>query len=203
MTWLKPTEDLLRYEVLGVTAPTNAHVIAKVRRLHAFRDARTALDLSPGERCFWSELVPTGLEVTFSQHDFTSTPYADLSFDLTLLDPPHLAGLGRNSYMRPRYGTYSSKQLPGVVRAGAREAWRLARIGAVVKVCDHVNSAHFKRETGWVIDAIGLEPFDTVHVLHAPVGSARWPDEPLSARNNGSTLLLFKRRSKYHRRQGG
>jgi hypothetical protein len=203
VTWLKPTEDLLRYEVLGVTSPTNAHIIAKVcRTLYRRYGAETAVDLSPGERCFWSELVPVGLEVTFSPHDFTCTPYADRSFDVPFLDPPHLAGLGSGSYMRPRYGTYSSKQLPEIIRAGAQEAWRLARLGAVIKVCDHVNSAHFRRETGWVIDAIGQEPFDIVHVLHAPVGSQRWPGEFMSARNNGSTLLLFKRGSKYRRRAG-
>jgi hypothetical protein len=190
---------LFRYEILGVTSPSNAHVIAKVRRT-IYPDAQTALDLSPGERCFWSELVPTGLEVTFSPYDFTSTPYADGSYDLPILDPPHLAALGRGSFMRPRYGTYSAKELPGVIRAGAREAWRLARLGALIKVCDHVNSAHFKRETGWVIDAIGQEPFDVVHVIHPPVGSARWPGERMSARNNGATLLLFRRGSKYHRR---
>ena len=63
-----------------------------------------------------------------------------------------------------------------MIRAGAREAWRLARIAAVVKVSDHVNSAHSRRETGWVIEAIGQEPYDVVHVLHRPVRSARWPD---------------------------
>jgi hypothetical protein len=192
-------EALLRFEILGVTSPSNAHVLAKVCRT-IYPDAVTALDLSPGERCFWSERVPTGLTVTFSPHDFTCTPYADRSFDLPIIDPPHLGGLGEGSFMRARYGTYSTKELPKVIRAGAREAWRLARIGALVKVCDHVNSAHFRRETGWVIDAVGQEPYEVVHIIRPPVGSARWPEEPLSARSNGSTLLLFRRGSKYRRR---
>ena len=111
MTWLRPTDELQRYEVLGVTAPTNAHIMAKICGLKPFRAARTAVDVSPGERCVWSERVPTGLEVTFSPHDFRCTPYPDRSFVVPFSRAPRLAGWARAA-PRARYGTNSAKELP-------------------------------------------------------------------------------------------
>src|SRR6266851_5577363 len=124
---------LMRYMV-GVSS---AEIVAAILCI-LFPDARTALDLTPGRGCFWSEAVPTGVAVHFSEHDFTALPYADDSVDIALFDPPHLADAGQRSIMRQRFGTYPSGDLESAVRAGCREAQRVARIGTVVKVCDHV-----------------------------------------------------------------
>jgi len=196
-----PRSDLLqRYEVLGVTAPSTAHVIGKIFEV-CFGGAQSILDVTPGQGNFWRADVPLpARKQDASLADFRFLPFDDQSWDVVAFDPPHLAGLGRTSYFRSRYGTYQASELPDVIRRGALEAWRVAAVGLICKVTDHVNSAHFKRESQWVIEAIGQEPFEVVHVTRTAVGSARWTDKQMSARNNGSTLLIFKRGSKYRRR---
>lgn len=196
----RPSEILHRYEVLGASAPSTAHVVAKVLNV-VFPGIATILDTTPGAGNFWSAGVPLQAQkLDTSLADFRFLPFDDHSWDVVAFDPPHLAGLGRTSYFRNRYGTYQASELPEVIRQGAIECWRVARVGLIAKVTDHVNSAHFKRESQWVIEAIGQEPFEVVHVLHPAVGTARWPEQQMSARNNGSTLLIFKRGSKYRRR---
>jgi hypothetical protein len=91
---LCPAKPLMRFMV-GVSS---AEIIAAILRV-LFPDARTALDLTPGRRCFWSEAVPTHLAV----HDFTALPYGDESYDVLLCDPPHIADGGRKSIMAARY----------------------------------------------------------------------------------------------------
>lgn len=196
------TDVLLDVETLGVTCRDMAHIVAKIKRTFLY-DCLTALDTTPGRECFWSEGAPTGLSVTLSDADFTNLPYADRDFDLGINDAPHLAGLGQNSYFRPRYGSYAAKDQRRIITAGARETWRVSAIGALIKVTDHVNSARYKRQSGWVIDAIGQEPYATVVVVHGAVGSRRWSGgdaahEWQSARSVSSTLLIFRRGSQEH-----
>jgi hypothetical protein len=197
------SELLQRYEVLGVTAPSTAHVVGKIFAVcFSSETIESILDVTPGAGNFWKAGVPLpARKLDASLADFRALPFADHSWDVVAFDPPHLAGLGKSSYFRSRYGTYQASELPEVIRQGAIESWRVARLGLLVKVTDHVNSAHFKRESQWVIEAIGQEPYEVVHVLHAAVGTARWPDQQMSARNNGSTLLVFKRGSKYRKRK--
>jgi hypothetical protein len=179
-----------------------AHLVAKIKRTCLY-DCVTALDTSPGRACFWNEREPTGLCVTLGDADFTDLPYSDRSFDLGINDAPHLAGLGQNAYFRPRYGSYSAKDQRRIITAGACETWRVSAIAALIKVTDHVNSARYTRQTGWVIDAIGQEPYAAVVVVHGAVGSARWSGgdadhEWQSARSVSSTLLIFRRGSQEH-----
>jgi hypothetical protein len=167
------TDMLNDVEILGVTCRDMAHLVAKVKRTCLY-DCVTALDTTPGRECFWREREPTGLCVTLSDADFTDLPYADRSFDLGINDAPHLGGLGQNSYFRPRYGSYSAKDQRRIITAGARETWRVSAIAVLIKVTDHVNSARYKRQTEWVIEAIGQEPYAAVVVVHGAVGNARW-----------------------------
>jgi len=141
------TDMLDDVQILGVTCRDMAHVVAKIKR-DLLYDCLTALDTTPGRECFWSEREPTGLIVTFSTADFTKLPDADRSFDLGLYDPPHLAGLGKDSYFRDRYGSYSAKDQRRTITAGARETWRISAIGMIAKVTDHVNCARYKRQSG-------------------------------------------------------
>jgi hypothetical protein len=48
--------------------PSTAHHVGAICRVH-YPDCLTALDATPGRRCFWCETVPTGLAVTFSDAD--------------------------------------------------------------------------------------------------------------------------------------
>jgi hypothetical protein len=189
-------------EILGITVRDMAHLVAKIKRVCLY-DCLTALDTTPGRGCFWSETEPTGLSVTFSTGDFANLTYPERSFDVGIIDPPHLAGLGANSYFRNRYGTYRAKDQRKIIVAGALETWRISAIGALIKVTDHVNSARYQRPTGWVIGAIGQEPYATVVVVHGAVGSKRWSGGDLdhewqSARSVSSTLLIFRRGSQEH-----
>lgn len=114
----------------------------------AFRDAHTAIDLTYARGGCWKGPLPPGLSLTTSNLDptaatdlhlnYLATGLDDESFDLVVFDPVHLADAGQHSIMRQRFGTVkSSKQLRAELEAGALEAWRIARLGIIVKVTDH------------------------------------------------------------------
>ena len=50
-----------------------------------------------------------------------------------------------------------------VVRDGVREAWRVARLGIIVKVTDHVHGQRYVLESDWVRETVGEQPFDEVY----------------------------------------
>jgi hypothetical protein len=177
----------------------NATIVASILRV-SFPDAHTAIDLTPGSRNFWSETIPINVTVSFSPFDFTALPYADGSVDVALIDPPHLADCGSASVMRQRYGTYRASELRSVVQAGARDAMRVGRVGAIVKICDHIHEGRFQNMTRWVEDVLG-DPYDVIHrVGHRTPTGHNW-HEQLSARNNGSTFLVFRHGSQTHKRR--
>ena len=76
-------------------------------------------------------------------------------------------------------------------------AWGAA--GVIVKVCDHVHELQFQDESGWVREAIGQPKYEQVHGLDTPMPIRR-NGEPLTADNNGSTYLVFRRGSQRHAR---
>src|SRR5438552_3708873 len=59
---------------------SSAEIVASILRV-SFPDARTALDLTPGRGCFWSETVPPHVAVHFSEHDFRQLPLEDNGID--------------------------------------------------------------------------------------------------------------------------
>ena len=198
------TNVLYDVEILGVTCRNMAHLITKMVPVLMY-DCFDGIDMTPGQGRFWSKDEPMPFNVLLSPNDFLDSPYDEEQFDAVFFDPPHAAGLGTNAYFKERYGTYSARELPGVISEGTRECWRICRKVLVVKVTDHVNSARFQRQTGWVIDAIRQEPYQVITVVHGAVGSARWKgfndgDEPppQSARSISSTLLVFRRGSQEH-----
>jgi hypothetical protein len=180
-----------------------------------FPDAATALDVTYGSGAFWDGSAH--VSVRAHDGDPTRAPdgvvdfrdlsrYQDDEFDVVLFDPPHLADAG-DSIMRERFGTYEQKELELTMCQGAVEAWRVARMGVVIKVTDHVHGlpdALFRRQTGWVIEAIGQEPYDVVHqVRTSPLVDPKWQQQ-LSAYNNGSTYLIFRKGDQFHiRRSAG
>lgn len=189
-------KPLVRFESVGQpTAAVVAHILSVF-----FADAQSALDLTPGRGCFWREDVPIAVSVSTSTHDFRDLPYIDQSWDVVLFDPPHNADAGARSIMGQRYGTYRQAELEPAVRQGVREAWRVARLGLVVKVTDQVHVSRFVRMSGWVFDELG-EPFDVVHQLHRALIDPKWLEPQLSARNNGSSYLIFRRDGPVHRRR--
>jgi hypothetical protein len=187
-------ELLLRF----VSGHKTAELVAGIVRV-AFSDACSALDLTPGRGNFWSEATPNDLTVFASNADFRALPYADASFDVVVFDPPHLADGGKKSVMAQRYGTYPSNALEEVVREGCREAWRVARLGTLVKVTDALHQNRFVRMSGWIYDELG-EPFEVVHQVRPPLIDFKWRKPQLSARNNGSRYLAHRKDGPIHRR---
>ncbi len=185
-------------------------IIAQILRVY-FPNAESALDLTGGNGGFWdgSEL----LEVTRlvvdparppgEREDFRSLPHiADDAHDVAIFDPPHLAEAGHSgSIMGERFGTYDSMaDMEKAIGDGCREAWRIGKLGAIVKVTDHVHGQRYVLESDWVREAIGQKPFDEVYqVRTGAVIDPKW-EAQLSAYNNGSTYLIFRKDGHIHKK---
>lgn len=200
----------------AITGPTLTYMGIEsheaVRRLvHlAFRDAHTALDLTYAHRGFWRDPLPPGLAVTSNNLDptssadlhldFTATGLPDGAYDVAVYDPPHIADGGKASIMAARYGTVKGvPALREMIEAGAREAWRIASIGILVKVADHSHGSELLVLTDWIKATIPARPYTALHTyrpgyLHD--GKRRAERVP---RNNGATYLTFRRDGHQHR----
>jgi hypothetical protein len=99
------------------------------------------------------------------------------------------------------FGTYKNGELELVVRQGAREAWRVAKLGTICKVTDQTHAQVFVRESGWIYDELG-EPYEVVHGQHRQVEDPKWRLPALSARSNGSTYICHRRGDQRHLRRG-
>jgi hypothetical protein len=187
-----------------------ATIVSLILRVF-FPDAKTALDVTYGSGNFWDgsahvEVTAHDLDPTRAPHgvvDFTGLPYADAVCDVVLADPPHLADLSSGSIMAERFGTYPDAQLADAIQRGVREAWRVARLGIVIKVTDHVHSQRYQLESDWVRAALdGLEPYDVVHqVRSGALIDPKWGAQ-MSAYNNGSTFMIFRKDGPLHRPRG-
>jgi hypothetical protein len=168
-----------------------------------FRDAHAVLDLTFGAGNFWKPPVPPGITVTSNNLDraaptdlhvdFTATGLADGAFDLVVYDPPHLPHLGERSFMGARFGTVrSTSGFRTMIEAGACEAWRIARVGIVVKLADVPNGGAYLPTTSWATEALGVWPVYVLHAIGRP--SPRPADEIARVpRNNGSDWLVFRK----------
>lgn len=173
-----------------------------------FPDAETALDMTYGSGAFWDGSTSVRVTATDADPtravdgttDFRNLSYPNATFDVTLFDPPHIADAGAESIMGQRFGTYPDADLQDAIRAGAAEAMRVARLGAIIKVTDHIHGQRFVRESGWVILELG-EPYDVVHqVRSGAMIDPKW-EEQRSAYNNGSTYLIFRKDGVVHARR--
>jgi len=198
---------LLRFCQADLPTATVVTLILRV----AFPDAQTALDTTYGSGAFWDgsahvqvtahdarpERAPDGVA------DCAALDYADGTYDVVLFDPPHLSDQSQGAIMADRFGTLPSDQLPSLVREGAREAWRVARLGIVVKVTDHSHSGRFVVESDWVRSALeGVELYEVVHqVRSGALIDPKWEVPQLSAYNNGATYLIFRKDSPLHLRR--
>ena len=184
-------------------------IVAQILRVY-FPDAETAFDCTGGDGGFWDGSEPVEVTALYVDPqraadgeiaDFRHLDYDDESFDVALFDPPHIADGGTESIMAEKFGTYADEDLADVIREGVCEAWRVARLGIVVKVTDHVHGQRYVLESDWVREAIGQPPYDEVHqVRSGAMIDPKW-EEQLSAYNNGSTYLIFRKDSPMHVRR--
>jgi hypothetical protein len=202
--------------------PPDLSVAAVIRLilLTFFEDAETALDMTYGSGQFWDDTAPVQVTAHDSlverspggeTMDFTALDYDDASFDVPLFDPPHNADAGADSIMGQRFGTVKGQaNLDKLIMDGAREAWRVCRLGVIIKVTDQVHGQLFQSEADLISEALAVNgqwmvPYDVVH--HVRSYAIVSPDltEHYSALNNGATYLIFRKgdqRHKSHRRRG-
>lgn len=181
-------------------------IIAQILRVY-FPDAETALDATGGHGGFWDGSEPVQVTALYvdpqrtdgAAGDFRQLDYVDGEFDVVLFDPPHLADSSSGSIMAERFGTVPDVELEGVIRDGCREAWRVSRTGIIVKVTDHVHGQRYVLESDWVRSALEVAPYDEVYqVRSGAMIDPKW-EEQLSAYNNGSTYLIFRKDGPVHR----
>lgn len=185
---------------------STAAIVSELLRV-VFPDARDAVDMTHGKGRFWNgsahvEVTKHDLDPTRAPHgamDFRDMRYGDQSFDVALIDPPHVADAGAASIMRKRFGTANGHALEGLVRDGVREAWRISHLGIVVKICDHVHGQRLVLESDWVRTALeNRAPYEVVFQTRArSLIDPRWKSQ-LSAYNNGATYLAFRKGDQRH-----
>ena len=182
-----------------------------VRRLAhlAFRDAHSGLDVTFAHGGFWRDPQPPGLTVTSNNLDpssaadlhldFTATGLPDGAYDLVIYDPPHIADGGKAGIMAGRFGTVrGTPALRDMIQAGAREAWRVAAVGVLVKVADHAHQGEHQALTEWVKAVVPTPLYFELHTYRPGFlrdGKHRVCRVP---RNNGATYLVFRKAGHRH-----
>ena len=206
---IRPSDPLVRGVPLAyMAAPSHAATRALVHV--AFRDAHTALDLTYAHAGFWREPLPPGLRLATNNLDprsgaelhldFTRTGLPDAACDLAVYDPPHVADGGMRSIMARRFGTVrGTGALREMIEAGAREAWRVAAVGILVKVTDHAHGGEFLSQSDWVKAVIPAHPYVVLHAYrggHLRDGKHRVQRVP---RSNGAVYLAFRKDGHRHK----
>jgi hypothetical protein len=187
----------------------NADLIVDCRTLGYLREGDDVLDMTYGLGRFWSEWRPVGLVANDidpargdAHYDLRSTPWADRSFDVCVLDPPYkLNGTSQGTGAAASDADYGvagvyrpARAVEDLYTAGIVEAARLTRRAVLVKCQDQISSGRFNAQSyaAWhVATAVGLVLVDLLHVF----GARAQPNgrRQLHARRNYSTLLVFER----------
>ena len=178
-----------------------------------FPDQKSILDSTYGRGNFWPKdqrdaIVGVDINPVRAKDicaDFTRLPFADNAFDITVFDPPYVSNMGKGkpSVMGSQFGSFASLgELESTVRAGTREAWRVSRLGVIVKIQDHIRSGRLMRMSRWVEEEIPVPLYDEMHVMQQrKLVDPKWGDEQLSIYRNHSTYMVFVKGSQYHRRR--
>jgi DNA polymerase-1 len=188
-----------------------AQAIAAILEI-CFPDAATTLDASYGKGNFWDGSAPVsvlGLDLNPRRAkdvvgDFCHLPFRDASVDVVVLDPPFLSDGGEQSVMRRQYTTFES--IPAAresFQQAVREAWRVARIGIVVKAMDHIRGNQLLRQTDWVRAAVPVEQYEELLVPNEQdkVVDPKWKKPQLSFYRHHSAYLVFRKDGPVHKRR--
>lgn len=196
-----------------VESMTSAEAVERLLGL-LFPDANTVLDTTYGSGSFWrgstADVTVTGLDISpgRARHvcgDFTRLPFRDNAFDVVIFDPPYHTDVGKAkaSATHKRFGSFATlSDLRGAVQLGTAEAWRVSRLGVIVKVQDYIHASRAVWMSLWVHGAIPVEPFDVLHVRRqaGKILSPRWNDQ-LSVYRNHATYWVYRKDGAIHRRR--
>ena len=185
---------------------TNAEMIADIADLGYIGD--TVLDATYGLGRFWSKYQPNNL-ISNDAHplrgdlsyDFTSFPEDwEGQYDTVVFDPPYkLNGTPTLGKMDEDYGiaTYTSlNDKLDLISRGVTECVRVTKAGGtiLVKIQDQVASGRMWFQSDMVHDTLcGIA--NKVAVFHFLTKPRPQPEgrRQINARNNYSTLLIFKK----------
>lgn len=196
-----------------VETGSSAQVVAKMLRV-LFPDAATVLDATHSKGKFWgtetahlrvigTDLDPAGAKD--ARADFTRLPFLSGSVDVVVVDPPFLWDEGKTnrSIMGKRFSTYRSEQHAiETVQNGAREAWRVARIGVIVKCQDFCHASKKVWMSQWLREAIPVELYDAVHLVgRSKVIDPKWTGSQLTAWSNSTSFLTWRKGDQRHIRR--
>lgn len=202
-------QDLTSQRLRTVEDGTSAWAVARLLAV-LFPDALTALDMTYGSGNFWdgtAHVSVIGMDRNPARArdvcaDFTRLPFAAGAFDVAIFDPPYITDAGRDSVMRARFGSFRNvAELRAAVEAGCREAWRVSRLGIIVKTQNHKHASRFVHMTRWVEGAVPAELYDELH-LRSPskIEDGKW-GEQLSLRSAHATFSIFRHDGPIHRRR--
>lgn len=208
MLTIRPPDPSIKERTLMYGPYSSAEATRRYIHL-AFRDAQTAIDLTAAHGGFWKPPVPPGLTVTTNNLDptsradlhldFTDTGLDDGVYDLAVYDPPHLADLGADSIMGKRFGSaMGSEGLDRLVTAGVREAWRIARVGILVKLADSSHGGEYLQLSRWVTEEFDQQPYFVAHTTRPPLEDGKWKVQRVP-RSNGAVYLVWRKAGHEHR----
>jgi hypothetical protein len=205
---IRPPDPSIRGITLAYSAISSAEAVRRLVHL-AFRDCASVLDLTYAHGRFWADPLPPGLIVatknldldsaTDLHVDFRQTGLPDGAFDLAILDPPHIADGGKRGIMARRYGTVKGiAALREMIEDGAREAWRVSRIGVLIKVADYAHQGQHQRLSHWVEGALPVPPYVVLHTFKPYFLRDRKHRAVRVPRSNGAIWLAFRKSGHRH-----
>jgi hypothetical protein len=179
-----------------------------------FPDADTVLDTTFGKGSFWRKIEPAELKITGMDvnpiraqdliGDFRLLPFAPGAFDVVVFDPPYQTDMGHGmpSIMGSRYNDFPTiADLHSAVHQGCQEAWRVARLGIIVKCQDYIHASKPVWMSKWVWDAMpaGIEPYDVLYLKRASkLLDPKWTRQ-LSLWRNHSTFWIYRKDGLQHK----
>ena len=188
-----------------------AQTITELLRI-CFPDARTALDMTFGKGNFWdgtAHVELTGMDGNPKRArdlvgNFHALPFSPDAFDVCIFDPPFLSNGGKRSIMRAQYTAYRTvEEARESITRGCQEAWRVARLGVVIKVQDHHHGCRFVRMSDWVRATVPMEQYDELLAPneHSKIVDPKWGQPQLSTYRAHSAYMAFRKDGPVHKRR--
>ena len=105
--------------------------------------------------------------------------------------------------MADRYSSYESiGQLALSFEDGCKEIKRVAKFGCIIKVQDYVHASRVQWLPLWIIDFMGMEPYDWhIQAHNGKMIGSNWGQQ-LSIYRNHSIYMAFRFDSQVHKRRG-